>query len=147
MGLNAGFNIIQPTTGSYNTYLGTGAGSSTNGLLTNGSNNVFVGYAAGNNESNVSNNIEIGNSGPTIETPGNNQILIGNASIQTDTYIAGINSSTPGTQSPVQAVCVDGYGNYGASPQGQTASSRRAASRSRSPTWATALANFSSCAR
>jgi hypothetical protein len=80
-GYNAGYNIVNPTTGSQNTYLGAGAGSSISGAFGNGNNNIFVGFAAGNAENNVNSNIEIGNTGPAPTSPpaptGNNTILIG----------------------------------------------------------------------
>ncbi len=118
--MNAGFNISSATTGSNNTYLGAGAGSSISGALTSGSNNTFVGFNAGNNENNVSNNIEIGNTGPA---PGSNTILIGTTGTQTDTYVAGIWSSTPG--GAAQTVCVDANGKLWSSAAACTGSSRR----------------------
>ncbi len=94
-GANAGFNFVggNAQTGSYNTYLGNGAGSSNN--LTSGSNNIFVGFGAGNAENNVSNSIEIGNNGAT--NYGNGSIQIGTLGAQINqTYVQGIfTNSTP----------------------------------------------------
>ena len=104
-GVNAGFNgtIGLDTHGSYNTYLGNGAGSSS-GLI-NGNNNIFVGFAAGNNELDVSNNIEIGNSGPAAT--GSNTIVIGVQGLQTAAYLAGI---APGPPPGLPSVLVDANG-------------------------------------
>jgi len=90
-GVNAGFNSVgaPPATGSQNTYLGNGAGSSAN--LGAGSNNIFVGSGAGNAENNVNNNIEIGFSGPA--STGGNTIVIGTHGVQTAAFMAGFAAS------------------------------------------------------
>jgi hypothetical protein len=108
-GYNAGFNTSAATTGSNNTYLGVGAGSSVSGALTSGSNNTFVGFNAGNAETNVSNNIEIGNTGSNHY--GSNQIVIGTQGTQTGTHIAGIYpTALTGT---ISEVCIDSFGKLG----------------------------------
>ena len=114
-GYNAGFNIVNPTDGSYNTYMGAGAGSSISGALVHGNNNVFVGFAAGNNENDVSNNIEIGNSGPDLEANGSNTIIIGVQGLQTAAYLAGI---TPNPPPGLPSVLVDGNGRLWQGPGG-----------------------------
>jgi hypothetical protein len=108
-GFNAGFggSGSPATTGSGNTYVGTGAGSSSS--LTNGGNNTFLGYNAGNAEANVNNAIEIGNSGLNA---GDGVIAIGVQGLQSKkTYIAGIyeQQSLSGTRS----VVIDASGHLG----------------------------------
>jgi len=106
-GVNAGFNgsLTNFTHGSYNTFLGNGAGS-TSGLV-NGSNNIFVGFAAGNAETDVSNSIEIGNSGAT--NYGNGSIQIGTLGAQINkTYIQGIYTN-PTNLNTFVTVAPDGH--------------------------------------
>lgn len=114
-GGNAGFNGVgsPPATGSQNTYLGNGAGSSAN--LGAGSNNIFVGFAAGNAENAVSNEIDIGNAGPAIETPNGPNIIIGVQGLQTAAYLAGI---TPNPPPMLPSVLVDTNGRLWQGPAG-----------------------------
>ncbi len=108
-GANAGFggSGSPATTGYGNTYVGTGAGSSSS--LTNGGNNTFLGYNAGNNEANVNNSIEIGNSGLHV---GDGTIAIGVQGLQSmKTYIAGIYEQT--SLSNTRSVVIDSTGHLG----------------------------------
>ncbi len=87
-GVNTGFcSDTNPEIGSYNTYLGNGAGSSCS--MVSGSNNIFLGFSAGNAENDVSNSIEIGNSGANHY--GDGSIQIGTLGGQINqTYVQGI---------------------------------------------------------
>jgi hypothetical protein len=81
-GINA---LFYNQTGSYNTAAGGGA------LLNNtGSNNIALGYKAGNNLTAGGNNIDIGNLGVAAES---RTIRIGAPGTQTATYIAGISGA------------------------------------------------------
>ena len=90
-------------TGYHDTYLGANAGSG--GGNTTGSDNIYVGFEAGEGVGNGNINIEIGAFG---EFADDRTIRIGDS--QTDTYVAGINSSVAGAVPPIQVVCVDGAG-------------------------------------
>ena len=107
-GVNAGFNgsLNTYTHGSYNTFLGNGAGSS--GGLVNGSNNIFLGFAAGNAENDVSNSIEIGNNGANLY--GNGSIQIGTLGSQVNkTYMQGIFTNLTPNVNTFVTVQADGH--------------------------------------
>ena len=121
-GVNAGFNgttgpgaVYQ--VGSNNTYLGNGAGSSIN--LIDASNNIFVGFAAGNAENNPHNSIEIGNNGSNHY--GDGSIQIGTQGVQTKlTYMQGIWSTLiPAADTPLTVV-VGQDGHLGTVPGAAT---------------------------
>ena len=107
------------TSGDYNTMLGI----STGGSFSSGDWNTFVGAFAGNSSTSGNSDIYVGNAGATE----NNTIRIGTQGTgdgdQTDTYVAGIWSSTPG--GAAQTVCVDANGKLWSSAAGCVGSSRR----------------------
>jgi hypothetical protein len=114
--------------GSDNTFVGYDTGNS----FQAGNGNIFIGWSAGNNNGTAAantNDIYIGNLGcpgapPCVESQtiriGNNPFFGG---AQTNTYIAGIWSCTPG--GAAETVCVDSNGKLWGSNSGCTGSSRR----------------------
>jgi hypothetical protein len=84
--------LFGTSTGSNNTAVGANALSNTSGA-----GNIGVGRLAGSNITTGSNNIDIGNNPPGNES---NTIRIGNTSVQTATFLAGVNGATSssGTQ-------------------------------------------------
>ena len=88
-----------------------GSGNTANGfnalaLNTSGSSNIALGFQAGFNLTTGDNNIDIGNAGVAGDT---GTIRIGTASVQTGTFIAGINSAVVSGG----AVFVNGAGQLG----------------------------------
>jgi hypothetical protein len=94
--------LVHTSTGGNNTAVGANALSGTSGT-----GNIALGRFAGQNIASGSNNIDIGNNAPGNES---NTIRIGNTSVQTATFIAGINGAT--SASGVE-VFVDANGQLG----------------------------------
>jgi len=76
---------------------------------TTGSNNIAMGYQAGYNVTTASNNIHIGSLGTTIDS---GAIRIGTTGTHTSAYIAGIRSTTTGSNDAVP-VLIDSNGQLG----------------------------------
>ena len=116
--------LVDNTIGANNTAAGggalatnqTGSNNTADGaealLRTTGSNNVGLGYNAGNNLTAGSNNIDISNVGVAAES---NAIRVGTSGVQTKAFIAGISGiAVTGT-----AVVVNGSGQVGVAPSSQ----------------------------